>query len=137
AGENDWLVGNFGNRLRWIGLSDQASEGDFQWVSGDTSTYRNWFPGEPNNTLFIPEGEDYVEFHSNGRWNDVPYYFVNSSGDNQMIVRSGIVEIGSTSPGDLQGTAIYRSNPGYESYDLIGIVQGETISSFGSDFTFV
>ncbi|NER25463.1 MAG: hypothetical protein F6J96_33175, partial [Symploca sp. SIO1C2] len=137
AGENDWLVGNFGNRLRWIGLSDQASEGDFQWVSGDTSTYRNWSPGEPNNTPFISEGEDYVEFYANGQWNDVPYYFVNGSGDNQMIVRSGIVEIGSTSPGDLQGTAIYRNNPGYESYDLIGIVQGETISSFGSDFTFV
>ncbi len=137
ASENDWLVGNFGDRLRWIGLSDKLSEGDFQWVNGETSTYRNWAPGEPNNTPFIAEGEDYVELYSNGQWNDVPYYFVNGSGDNQMLVRAGIVEIASTSPGDLQGTAIYRNSPGFESYDLIGIIQGETISSFGSDFIFV
>ena len=34
----------------WIGLSDRAREGVWEWAAEDAaSTYRNWAPREPNN----------------------------------------------------------------------------------------
>ncbi len=58
----------------WIGLNDVAEEGEFVWVSGDTSVYRNWDTGEPNNI----GNEDYIEMYGSaassstqfGKWND-------------------------------------------------------------------
>ena len=51
--ENDWVFDTFGSiggvdRDLWIGLTDEASEGDFIWISGETSTYRNWGEGQPS-----------------------------------------------------------------------------------------
>lgn len=40
----------------WIGLSDAAQEGNYQWVTGEPFTYSNWAPPEPNNL----GDEDYV-----------------------------------------------------------------------------
>ena len=86
--EQDWLVSTFGvNQTLWIGLTDEVTEGQFKWVSGEISTYTNWLPGEPNNGW---GGEDHVEmnFGSPGKWND--------SSSNQF--RRGIVEITNISP---------------------------------------
>jgi hypothetical protein len=86
--EQDWLISTFGvNQTLWIGLTDEVTEGTFNWVSGEISTYTNWLPGEPNNGW---DGEDYVEmnFGSPGKWND--------SSSNQF--RRGIVEITNISP---------------------------------------
>jgi hypothetical protein len=33
----------------WIGLTDVISEGNFQWVTGESFSYSNWAPPEPNN----------------------------------------------------------------------------------------
>ena len=54
----------------WIGLTDQDIEGSFHWISGETSTYRNWHTGEPNNNE--NGNEDYVITAQTapGRWND-------------------------------------------------------------------
>jgi hypothetical protein len=53
----------------WIGLSDEASEGNFRWISGDPLEVPMWRQGEPNN---VGE-EDCTEWVSdNARWNDLP-----------------------------------------------------------------
>ena len=72
AAENQWIADTFvGSFYPWIGLSDVADEGSFVWSGGEAATYRNWWPGEPNNCC---GGEDYVHMYnfSGGefRWND-------------------------------------------------------------------
>ena len=52
----------------WIGFTDEAVEGQWRWVTGESVTYTNWNGGEPNNA----GNEDYAQFVSGGRWNDLP-----------------------------------------------------------------
>lgn len=73
--ENDYLVTVFGsNGDYWIGLTDAAVEGVYQWVTGEAFSYANWANEQPDNY----EGdEDYVSGHFNfpgfdGGWNDNP-----------------------------------------------------------------
>lgn len=78
AAEQEWLTQTFGTDERfWIGLTDRRTEGSFEWVDDEASTYRNWAPGQPSNDQFggaLPRGEDYVlmNWNSSGQWNDVP-----------------------------------------------------------------
>ncbi|MAQ31851.1 MAG: hypothetical protein CMD26_03855, partial [Flavobacteriales bacterium] len=78
----------------WIGLSDVAIEGDFEWVTGEALIYNNWNDalGEPNNNF---PGENYVEVFSDnsaypGYWNDAP--LINSSTGNP-VARYYVLEI--------------------------------------------
>jgi Ca2+-binding RTX toxin-like protein len=69
--EQDWLVNTFGGtEPLWTDLTDEVTEGQYKWASGETSTYRNWLPGEPNNA----GNEDYVGMNAGGagKWNDYP-----------------------------------------------------------------
>ncbi|MEO0518743.1 MAG: DUF4347 domain-containing protein, partial [Cyanobacteria bacterium P01_A01_bin.116] len=70
AAEEQWLQSTFGDERLWIGLTDKVTEGEFEWINGETSTYRNWTPGEPSNSS---NNEDYVDmnFSSTHQWNDV------------------------------------------------------------------
>ena len=54
----------------WLGGTDTAVEGVFQWSNGDPFTFSSWWPGEPNNL----GNEDYLAFDWRGawNWNDVP-----------------------------------------------------------------
>jgi len=68
--EQDWLVTTFGGTERlWTGLTDEVTQGQFKWASGENSTYTNWYPGEPNGNN---GQEDYVGMNYNaaGKWND-------------------------------------------------------------------
>ena len=66
--ENDF-VSSLSNANFWIGLNDISQEGVYVWVSGSTSTYRNWGTGEPNNS----GDEDCTHMISSSTfWNDWP-----------------------------------------------------------------
>ena len=53
----------------YIGFTDTAVEGTFEWVNGEPITYTNWAQGEPNNNL---GDEHYTRMRlSDGQWNDV------------------------------------------------------------------
>ncbi len=65
----------------WIGLTDQAQEGTFAWVTGEPLGFTFWHTGEPNE--FVP-GEDFVEYVRDPledgpwAWNDLPNTFFNA-----------------------------------------------------------
>jgi hypothetical protein len=70
--ENNALFKAFGAKIPvttlWIGLSDEASENQFRWISGDPLETPMWRLGEPNDS----GGEDCVEWSAaDGRWNDI------------------------------------------------------------------
>ena len=67
AAEQKWLLEVFGHRPYWIGLTDFASEGEWEWTSGESVAYTNWAPHEPTDA---DRGEeDYVVMR--GKWSDV------------------------------------------------------------------
>ncbi len=77
--EDSWIYSTFIHNpgvtdTLWIGISDAVQEGNFAWASGETSAYRNWAPGEPNNLANIEDyGRYFQSYHAYaGMWNDAP-----------------------------------------------------------------
>jgi len=71
AAENEWMSSQYGGHL-WIGYTDMLPYGggkgtkQYGWVTGCSSTYTNWYPGEPNNS---GNYQDYARMA--GQWDDV------------------------------------------------------------------
>ena len=65
--ENNLLSGG----EAWIGLTDEAVEGTFAWVTGEPVTYTNWWPSQPDNGG-AGGNEDYVfmNFFGTKQWVD-------------------------------------------------------------------
>ena len=74
--ENDFItqlifdtLGN--NRTTWVGLNDAEEEGVLTWVSGETSTYRNFLSGFADNWNGAAGQDFVVTNHVNpGTWDD-------------------------------------------------------------------
>ena len=68
--EQEWLLGLFGNRLYWIGLSDAEKNGEWTWQNGEPLTYTNWGPKHsfPRSTLSSEEKDATVVTFMNGQW---------------------------------------------------------------------
>jgi hypothetical protein len=60
-------VGPIGEDRAWIGLFNEFDANNFEWVTGETTDFTNWFPGEPNNRLGTVGT---LGRYSNGQWND-------------------------------------------------------------------
>ncbi|MHA2031862.1 MAG: lectin-like protein [Candidatus Kariarchaeaceae archaeon] len=72
--ENDFITNLIGSNNIWIGFTDEVTEGDWQWVTGEQVTYTNWGGGNPDDW---DVGEDYAEMGSSEywpgiHWNDCP-----------------------------------------------------------------
>ncbi|XP_070547771.1 C-type lectin lectoxin-Thr1-like [Ptychodera flava] len=67
---SDFIDGRFGKV--WIGLNDRQAEGCWVWDSGKSSSYRNWYVGEPNGGR--SENCVAMRSHRQGRWNDESCY---------------------------------------------------------------
>ena len=66
--ENEFVYWNVPATYLWIGLNDDATEGTHVWSDLDPSSYRYWWPGEPDG-----DG-DCVDFdgYSTATWDDYP-----------------------------------------------------------------
>ena len=62
AEENTFLTGN----VSWFGFTDEVTEDNFLWITGEQVEYTNWNTNEPNDS----GGEDYTHLNGDGTWND-------------------------------------------------------------------
>ena len=69
--EQKWLLGIFGRRPYWIGLTDLAKEGEWDWTSGEPVTYTNWTFHEPMDADSGEEDYVFMGHSPNGEWSDV------------------------------------------------------------------
>ncbi len=69
AAENEYIRSNLpSNSSAWLGYSDEASEGNYVWVTSEPTTYTNWQNGEPNDSLGI---DNFARIQQNtGMWTD-------------------------------------------------------------------
>jgi hypothetical protein len=56
----------------WIGLTDAANEGSFEWVTGEALAYTNWEKGEPSNGDAYGKKQNYVwmGINNSSKWDN-------------------------------------------------------------------
>ena len=95
ASENEWIVDTFStwdnqSRHLWIGLSDDAQEGQYRWHDGTPFLYRNWGDAQPS------EGGDehYIHIAGTNMGNIEPGTWNDLENDPQYFPVYGVVEVG-------------------------------------------
>lgn len=63
----DSYLGQIGDQRAWIGLFNEFGANNFEWVTGESTSYTNWFSGEPNNSNGTVAT---LGRYANGQWND-------------------------------------------------------------------
>jgi hypothetical protein len=103
AAENNFVFNTWPSG--WIGFTDEVVEGQWRWVTGEVVTYTNWNAGEPNNA----GNEDYAQFVTGGRWNDLPNVSLPYVLEFEYIV--------TTTPWVLH-TTVYTNNNGFYTINI-------------------
>lgn len=110
AAENEFCTSKLSGD-GWMGASDVDVEGTWKWVTGPEAghsfseySYSNWNTGQPDNYNGV---EDYAQFYTSGKWNDLPnsepsiagyvVEFGGSAGDPVLDV-SDVVTVNVTNP---------------------------------------
>jgi hypothetical protein len=102
SAEENWIYSTFSSyggiyRNLLIGLTsgnaDGSVPGNFYWVSGDTSSYRNWFGPEPSDAI-----EHFTEIigpglYGSGGWNNIPNVSFDGYSGAPSIPCCGVVEV--------------------------------------------
>jgi lectin-like protein/dockerin type I repeat protein len=130
AAEQNFVFSTFGSyggraRLLWIGLNDDAVEGQYRWVSGQTPAYTNWAAGEPNNG----GNEDFVAMYypghnAGGRWND----WGSRVSDPIGIPFHGVVEF---DPAARPGPVLAETDSSWRVIAPAGNLEGQPIDNVG------
>ena len=138
----------------WIGASDAAQEGDWQWVTGEKWEYENWHNGEQFWFAGESESEDYLQIVSSslsgprGLWNDLPDAWSRVNTNASFSVNYFLVEYGYTSDpnnSDTDGDGIsdgleadFGTNPNLPSYkvevEVPEVAQGSASLSSQKEF---
>ncbi len=136
----------------WLGATDEKSEGNWEWVTGEPFDYTNWNEGEPSNS---GEAEHYMHLYikdgdRTGKWNDTtenqPFYFILETVDTYTITyRDSITgEVISTATVEHGADAVFPTPPEHEGYTFTGwdsdgknITADTTITALYEENTFV
>ena len=118
AGENKLIHENISSDS-WIGFSDEATEGTWVSVTGETVSYTNWGSGEPNSS------GDGCQIKTSGSWDDTG---INNSKYYILEITSPITNVytlGINYSGLPNGYEVLTVNPSENAiYDRSGNIAG-------------
>ncbi len=129
--EDSWIYSTFIHNpgvtdTLWVGISDAAQEGNFVWASGETSAYRNWAPGEPNNLSNIEDyGRYFQSYHAYaGKWNDAPNGAPSNGVIEKLCTPHRATATAQIAAGAVVGATLTDVGCGYTTAPLVLIVGG-------------
>jgi hypothetical protein len=94
----------------WLGYNDVASEGNFVWVSGQSSLYTDWFPDQPQDNQ---GDEDYVGIRVRGNTGAPVGHWIDIVSDGRLgDTNYGVVEVESTGPSAPEPSAFLLASLG-------------------------